>query len=315
MKSVACVGILVADVIVEKVFKYPEKGVLEPVNSITMHNGGNAMTAAINLRKYGVQSYMVGMVGNDMFGQFLSEKLKEAAVDTSALSVSDKAQTSTSVLMIDDVSERSFFHCTGANAVFSYDDIDFSVVDKCDLVFVTGTFLLDSFDGEGTARFLRECKEKGKTTFLDVCWDARGRWGEVLNCCMPYIDYFMPSIDEAKRIAEKETPEEIADVLLSRGVKNVVIKLGKEGSFLKKSNDKEGKFFPSFKIEKGVDSTGAGDSFCSGFIAAYARGMEAEECMPIANASGALCVMEKGATSGTKSFEHTLEFIKARKEN
>ena len=77
MKSVACVGILVADVIVEKVFKYPEKGVLEPVNSITMHNGGNAMTAAINLRKYGVQSYMVGMVGNDMFGQFLSEKLKE----------------------------------------------------------------------------------------------------------------------------------------------------------------------------------------------------------------------------------------------
>ena len=315
IKKVACVGILVADVIVEPVTAYPEKGVLEKVNSITVHNGGNAMTAAINLRKFGVESHMVGMVGDDMFGQFLSAKLKDASVDTRGLRISDKAQTSTSVLMIDDAGERSFFHCTGTNAVFSYDDIDFSVIDECDLVFVTGTFLLDSFDGEGTARFLRECKEKGKTTFLDVCWDARARWGKVLDCCMPYIDYFMPSIDEAKRIAEKDDPEEIANVLLSRGVKNVVIKLGKEGSYLKKSTDKAGKRFPPFLVEKSVDSTGAGDTFCSGFIAAYAREMDAEECMPIANASGALCGMEKGATAGTKSFEHTLEFIKARKEN
>ena len=48
MKKVACVGILVADVIVQPVHKFPEKGVLEPVDSITVHNGGNAMTAAIN---------------------------------------------------------------------------------------------------------------------------------------------------------------------------------------------------------------------------------------------------------------------------
>ena len=310
MKTVACVGILVADVIVEKVFRYPGKGVLEPVNSITMHNGGNAMTAAINLRKFGVQSHMVGMVGDDMFGQFLASKLKDASVDTAGLRVSDRAQTSTSVLMIDDAGERSFFHCTGTNAVFSYDDIDFSVVDKCDLVFVTGTYLMDSFDGEGTARFLRECKERGKTTFLDVCWDARSRWGELLEPCMPYIDYLMPSIDEAKRIAGKDEPEEIADALLAKGVKNVVIKLGRDGSYLKKSTDEKGRIFSPFRIEKSVDSTGAGDTFCSGFIAAYARGMTPEECMPIANASGALCVTEKGATAGTKSFEHTLEFIK-----
>ena len=63
MKKVACVGILVADVIVQPVCNIPKKGVLEPVDSITVHNGGNAMTAAINLRKLGVESVMVGMVG------------------------------------------------------------------------------------------------------------------------------------------------------------------------------------------------------------------------------------------------------------
>jgi hypothetical protein len=63
MKKVACVGILVADVIAEPVGSYPAPGMLQHVNSITVHNGGNAMTAAINLHKMGVDSKMVGKVG------------------------------------------------------------------------------------------------------------------------------------------------------------------------------------------------------------------------------------------------------------
>ncbi len=50
MKKVACVGILVADVIVEPITAYPEKGLLLQINSITLHNGGNAMTASITLK-------------------------------------------------------------------------------------------------------------------------------------------------------------------------------------------------------------------------------------------------------------------------
>jgi len=314
VKKVACVGILVADVIVEPVGKYPEKGVLEPVNSITMHNGGNAMTAAINLRKLGVESFMTGMVGNDMFGDFLRKRLTENGVDTKGLKVSDKAQTSASVLMIDSSGERSFFHCKGTNAAFSEKDIDYSVIEKCNAVFVTGTFLMDNFDGEETMKFLRRCKELGKVTFLDVCWDTTGRWGELLDMSMPYIDYLMPSIDEAVCIAKKETPEEIADVFMEKGVKNVVIKLGSKGSYLRSEGEKEGKIFSPYYIENPVDTTGAGDSFCSGFLAAFARGKSPEECMKFANATGALCVTEKGATTGINSYEDTLEFIESRKE-
>ncbi|MDO4744202.1 MAG: carbohydrate kinase family protein [Clostridia bacterium] len=313
MRKVACVGILVADVIVEPVSKYPEKGILEPVNSITMHNGGNAMTAAINLRKLGAESYMVGMVGNDMFGEFLKSRLEKANVDTSGLKVSADTQTSASVLMIDATGERSFFHCTGTNAVFSHEDIDYAAVDKCDMVFVTGSFLMDTFDGKGTMEFLKKCKEMGKTTFLDVCWDAKDKWGELLDMSMPYIDYFMPSIDEAVRIAKKDDPEAIADVFVSKGVKNVIIKLGSKGSYLRKMGETKGTVFPPFYVENAVDTTGAGDSFCSGFLAAFAAEKPLEECMVFANAVGAHCVTAKGATTGIKSFEETLEFIQKQK--
>jgi len=310
MKKVACLGILVADVIVEPVCKYPEKGVLEKVNSITVHNGGNAMTASINLKKLGVDSAIIGMVGSDMFGEFLKKRLTEANVDTRGLKVSDSTQTSASVLMIDDTGERSFFHCVGTNAVFSADDVDFDIINECDIVFVTGTFLLNTFDGIQTMEFLKKCKEMGKTTLLDVCWDSMERWGSLTDMSLPYIDYFMPSIDEAVCIAGKNDPDDIADVLVSKGAKNVIIKLGSEGSYLRCWGEEKGTVYKSFKVNNVVDTTGAGDSFCSGFIAALSKDKPLDECMVFANAVGAMSVTEKGATNGTKSYEETIEFIK-----
>lgn len=312
MKKVACVGILVADVIAQPVDGNPERGELKHVNSITLHNGGNAMTAAINIRRMGVESKMVGKVGDDMFGVFLRDRLEKAGVDTKGLKVDPDVQTSASVVLLDSTGERSFLHCVGANGTFGYDDVDFSVIDECDLVFVTGTFLLDRFDGAETVAFLKKCKEMGKTTFLDVCWDAKDRWGALLDDALPYLDFFMPSIDEATRIAgidDKYALDAIADVFMAKGAKNVVIKAGKRGAYLRLSGEEKGKLYPTYMSVKVVDTTGAGDSFCSGFLTAYARGKSPEECARYANAVGSLCVTAKGATTGIRTYEETIKFM------
>lgn len=310
MRKIACVGIMVADVMTDPIEALPESGKLARIGAVTVHNGGNAMTAAINLKKMGVDAKMLGKLGNDMFGFYLRDCLDKAGVDTRGLRTDDKVQTSVSIVLLDATGERSFLHCTGTNAVLSVNDMDWDIISECDGVFVTGSFLMDNFDGEETAQFLRKCKDMGKTTFLDVCWDATGRWGEVLNCCMPYIDYFMPSIDEAVEIAGCNDPDAIADEFMSRGVKNVVIKLGKKGAYLRLAGEKKGRVFPAVGDVKRVDTTGAGDSFCSGFLAAYAREKDADFCVKFANTVGALCVTAKGATAGTKSYEETLEIMK-----
>lgn len=307
MKSVACVGILVADVIVKSVKEYPEKGLLLPVNSITVHSGGNAMTASINLTRYGVPSSIIGKVGNDLFGEHLRNVLKDKGVSTQGLTVDKETQTSASVLMIDSESgERSFFHCVGANAAFSIDDIDFDIIESSDIVFVTGTFLLKTFDGEQTMAFLKKCKEMGKTTVLDVCWDSSGKWGEILNCCMPYIDFFLPSINEAEELSGKKDVEEMARTFIKNGVGTVVIKCGEDGAFCKTSAEKSGVMIPAFKADRVMDTTGAGDNFCSGFLAAYARGLSAEKCAEIGNAAGSYSVGLMGAATGTISYEELL---------
>ncbi|MBQ8371872.1 MAG: carbohydrate kinase family protein [Clostridia bacterium] len=310
MMKVGCVGILVADAIVSPVGAYPAKGSLDRVDSVTLHNGGNAMTAAVNLSKMGVSSAIIGKVGSDMFGDFLRSRLASSGVDTRGLATDFEVQTSVSVVLNSEDGERSFLHCVGTNGTFSVKDVDWSVVEECDLIFVTGTYLLDTFDGEETVEFLKKCKEMGKTTFLDVCWDAKGRWGEVLNPAMPYLDFLMPSIDEAVRIAGESEPDRIADVFMARGAKNVVIKLGKRGSYLRLAGEASGREFPAVgKNIRAVDTTGAGDSFCSGFLAAYSRGESPEKCIEIANATGALCVTAKGATTGIRTYDETVRFL------
>ena len=292
----------------------PGKGELARVDSVTVHNGGNAMTAAINLKKLGVESRMFGKVGDDIFGKFLADKLMLEGIDSRGLKVDKNAQTSVSLVLLDPSGERSFLHCVGTNATLSISDIDFSIIDECDAVFVTGCFLMDRFDGEETRDFLKRCKEMGKTTFLDVCFDARGLWGELIDMSLPYIDYFMPSIDEAREIAKcGNSPDTIADELMKRGAKNVVIKLGSQGSYLRLEGETVGRTYPSLSGIHAIDTTGAGDSFCSGFLASYARGLGMDECMRIANTVGAMCVTERGATAGIRDFETTLEFMEEHK--
>lgn len=309
MSKVACVGILVADVMTKPVDTIPEKGLLSHVDAIELFSGGNAMTAAVNMRKMGVDSAVIGKVGKDMFGNFLEEKMREQGVNTKGVKKDDNVQTSVSVVLSASDGERTFLHCVGTNGTFSIDDVDWDVVKDVDYVFVTGTYLLNTFDGEQTKEFLKKCKELNKTTLLDVCWDAKDRWGELLFDAMPYIDIFMPSIDEAMKISGETEPDKIADVFFEKGVKKVVIKLGKKGAYLRESADGKAVIIPTYSKIKAVDTTGAGDSFCSGFITGLVKGLSFEECGLFANAVGTHCVMEKGATTGIKSYEEIRKFM------
>ena len=311
MAQVACVGILVADVMVRPVDKIPGKGLLEQVDSIEMYTGGNAMTATVNLQTLGTQSAIIGKVGTDVFGDFLEKEFQKRGIDTRGLVKDPNTQTSVSVVLSDRDGERSFLHCVGANGTFCLDDVNWEVIEEAEIVFVTGSFLMNTFDGEQTRLFLKKCKELGKTTLLDVCWDAKGQWGKVLDPCMPYIDIFMPSIDEAVQLTGEKEPPQIADVFFAKGVGKVVIKWGKRGCYARESVDAEGVVLPTLEKMPVVDTTGAGDSFCSGFLAALARGKSFLECCAFANATGSVSVSAKGATTAMRSYE---EVEKIRKE-
>jgi len=306
--DVACIGILVADVISKPVDEIPERGKLGLIDSIELYTGGCAVNAAIDLAKIGLSTALIGKIGNDGFGKFISGTLKEAGVDISGLVVGEKSSTSASVVLSDPSGERTFLHCLGANAEFTDTDVNFNIIENSKIIFIGGSMLMSSFDGEACGRVLKRAKEMGKYTVLDTAWDSKGRWMEVLRPCMQYIDLFIPSYEEAVKLSGKEAPEEIADVFISMGVKIAVIKLGKDGCFIK-TNNGEKHLIPTYSHIKPIDTTGAGDSFVAGFLTGVTKGWGMYECGKFANAVGTHCVMEVGASTGIKKLEEIKEFM------
>ncbi len=310
MYDVACIGIFVADCIAKTVKEIPEAGKLGLIDSLKLYTGGCATNAGLDMKKLGADIALLGMVGNDGFGSFLKSEIEKYGIPTEGIKVSDDYSTSASVVLVDESGERTFLHSLGVNGKFTDTDVNFDVIENSKVVFVAGTMLMPEFDGEPCARVLKKCKEMGKITVLDSAWDDTGRWMDVLRPCMPYIDYFIPSIEEARMFAEgREELSDIADYFFDLGVKHVAIKVGKKGCYVRETKDSEGILLPTYTGIKRVDTTGAGDSFCAGFLYGLTHDMDMVESAKFANAVATHCVMEVGASTGIRPYAEIKKFM------
>lgn len=310
MASVVCLGILVADVIGRPIDSYPAPGTLQLVSSITPHLGGCAANTGIGLQTLGVPTRVVGKVGTDGFGSFVRDELASHGVNTAGLCEDPVTPTSATMVMVSTDAERTFLHCTGANATFT--EADFSAEDVLagtDLLHIAGHGLTPRFDGEQCARLLQHARARGVKTSLDTAGAPEPIWCENLRATLPHLDYFVPSLHEVRYLLpnpETATPEAVAEYLLNAGVRTVALKMGERGSYV--TDGKEAHYVPSLRVEA-VDATGAGDAFAAGFLAAALRGLDLKTCAAFGNAAGALCVTQVGTTAGYRSFEDTGAFL------
>jgi sugar/nucleoside kinase (ribokinase family) len=310
MSDITCVGILVADVLGKPVDRLPEKGKLGLVENMSLQIGGCAANVVIDLARLGLKSNIIGKIGDDNFGKFLLNILNSQSVDVTGLRIDKNVSTSASMVMISGDGERSILHSFGANARFSFDDINLDIVKKSKILLIAGTFLMPDFDGEGTEKLLKFAGENGVICCMDTAWDSKGQWLKKIESSLKYLDWFMPSYDEARELTGDSNPEDIARFFQSKGVKNVIIKLGSEGCYTKPQNE-TGYYVPAYTKVEVIDTSGAGDSFCAGFIAGLSNGWDTLQCSKFANAVGAHCITKIGTTTGIRSVEDTLDFMRA----
>jgi len=310
MSDIICLGILVADVIARPVDSYPAPGKLQLCDEMRPTIGGCAANTGIGLQKLGIETGVIGKVGRDGFGEMVRATLEENGLDVRGVSTDAEVSTSATMVMIASDSERSFIHYTGANATFTADDVDWSLMENAKLLHVAGHGVMPAFDGQPCADVLRRAKEMGLETALDTAGDASPEWMEHLLPTLPYIDYFVPSYDEVISClpapkSGAHTPQRAARAFLDEGVKVVALKMGEAGCYI---NDGQNEWsIPAFRVEA-KDATGAGDAFAAGFLAGVRRGFGLEKSGRLGNATGACCVTQVGTVAGIRSLEETLEF-------
>ncbi len=303
MPQIICLGILVADIIGRPIERVPARGALELVESITTHIGGCAANTGIGLQKLGVETAVIGAVGRDGFGQFVRHTLESHGVDTRGVSETGAAPTSATMVLVQPDGERSFLHCVGANAAFG-DDFEESILQGAQILHIAGHGLMPAFDGAPCARVLQEAQKRGIKTSLDTAGAPDDTWRHNLRCCLPFLDYFVPSLHEVRELVlGPQTPEHITKQLLGLGVGTVALKMGRDGSYAKNQRGEEARV-AALKVNT-VDATGAGDAFAAGFLAAALRDLPLETCLQMGNATGARCVQAVGTVEGLGEWNST----------
>jgi len=306
MPEVACLGILVADVLARPVDTFPERGRLTLVDRMELHTGGCAGNTAIGLSRLGVSASVIGKVGNDGFGDFYLAAMERERVDASGIVRDSTANTSSTMVMVHGDGERSFIHYIGANGTLRAEDIDLTRLAGVKLLHVAGALLMPAIDGEPIARILKHAKQQGLITSMDTAWDGSGRWMKAVAPTLEHLDYFLPSIEEARMLSGADKPEDIAQAFLARGVGVVALKMGEDGCYV--ASKAEQFRVPAFAVAS-IDATGAGDAFAAGFLAGVVKGWSLRETARFANAVGALCTLAIGTTAGIKGMEETQQFM------
>lgn len=305
--DVLCVGQMVTDILVKPVDQVNFDVDTKRVGQISMKNGGDCLNTAIDLAALGNSVGFAGLVGEDNFGEFLVKTIKNYGIDTRGLKILPEISTSAVIVLINDKGERTFLYYGGSNDLFSFEHVDTSLIDDYKIVSVGGTYLMPNFDGVGAAKVFQLAHSKNKLTSMDVTWDTTGRWMDVIRPCLKHLDFFMPSYNEAKEITNEKSPENIAGFLMNEGVKSVIIKLGKDGCYVK---GPEGGFYHKAYDVDVVDTTGAGDSFVAGFLTGVVKNWDLRKCAQFASAVSAHCIQHLGATTGIPGFNDVMEFIK-----
>lgn len=305
--DVSVIGLYILDILGRPVDRIPSGGNVEFIDEIRLTVAGTAGGTVVDLAKLGLNCLAVGAVGDDEKADFVLATLDRFGVDRSEMQRIAGVPTSASILNIRRNGERPALHVRGASGHFEIPADARERVLAPPIVHLGGTGLLDRLDGEPSRVLLEEAKRFGRTTTFDLL-GANENTLSLIRPLFPYIDYFMPSVEEAMLISGQKTAEDAGRFFADLGVKHCLFTLGGDGvCFL----DGDGKSLrlPAFEIDV-VDTTGCGDAFNAGFIAGLHHRMETETALKFAQASAALVATGLGSDAGITSFEATWDFMK-----
>ena len=270
MISVA--GTLVADVIIRPLRAWPGKSQNAKVDHIEVLPGGAVANTGLALARLGVPVSACAAVGEDNLGKIVKDSIgRWAARD--AVTVLPSVRTTGSVVAVSDDGDRCFLSAAGACDQFTLtpDEVENEIASGSRALHIGYAMILPALDGEPLKRVMHQAGRLGALTSLDVTYFDGRPWPDLLEL-MPEIDVFCPSLLEASVITGKPDAAEAAEALVASGVRKfVAVTEGARGVWIHIVGEGQ-EFIPGRQV-KVVDTTGAGDAFVAGVLAAWYRGL------------------------------------------
>lgn len=297
--DVIALGELNVDLILNQIEGEPEIGKEKFAKQMTLTLGSSTAIFAANAAALGTKVAFCGMIGNDSFGQLVDSSLCAKNVDTRFLIHTDKFATGATICMSYG-EDRANLTYPGAMEEMTLSDIAPAVFTSAKHVHISSIFMQSGIRRD-LKNILLLCKQHGVTTSLDTQWDPAETWQLNYKEILPLIDVFLPNEKELKFLTHSKTLDEAVENIMPY-INAAVIKQGSKGSLLLKKDGTRSHVEP-FLNEKVVDAIGAGDSFNSGFISQFVKGLPLEDCQRYGNMTGAVNTTAAGGTGAFTSRE------------
>lgn len=297
MGKILVVGSLNMDFVIDT-DKMPVPGETVLGNNFSLSPGGKGANQAYAIGKIGGNISMIGAVGNDEYGKKLKENLQSVNVDVTPIEVIENENTGCAFVTVDKSGENNIVVIQGTNKMITKETINknINLIKESDIVLMQLEIPIDVVKYAITL-----AKEYGKTVILDPA----PAQANVLDDVFDKIDFAKPNETELSILTGMPTNniEEIiaaARVLNEKGIKNVLVTLGKKGSMIVNKEECTHFEVPQVPI---VDTTAAGDSFIATFAIGLSNGTPIHECIKFANKVANFVCTRKGAQSSIPTKE------------
>ncbi|MDR1568448.1 MAG: sugar kinase [Streptococcaceae bacterium] len=281
---------------------------------------GAELNVAIGVTRLGHTTQYISQIGEDSFGQFILDEMNQHQVGTDYIETT--AAYPTGFYFKEKVStgdpKVEYFRKNSAASHFPTDkleQIDFSQVK---IAHLSGIMAAISYDGLNAVEGLFDLLIKNDVlTVFDpnlrpALWRSQETMIETINRLAKKATIVLPGVNEGKILVGTDNLEAIADFYLNQSgeTRIVVVKNGSKGAFVKVKGQKS-YHVSAFKIDKVVDTVGAGDGFAVGLISALLENLPLETAVKRSCAIGARAVQFPGDSDGYPTQDELIEFLTA----
>lgn len=303
MKKIVVMGSFVVD-LMGRADHLPAPGETVKGGFFKVGPGGKGSNQGVAAKRMGAEITMATKIGKDEFGDIALKSFQNEALSTDLVFVDEEASTGAALIMVDENSSQNKILVTlGACETLNESDIKRveAAIDKADIYLTQLETNVDAVE-----RTIRYAADQKKIIVLNPA-PVQAIPEELYGC----IDIFTPNEVEAGILSNMEVKtfddaREAARIFMDKGVKNVVITMGKLGAYLKTPDEEA--IIESYRVDA-VDTTGAGDAFNGGLVAGLGEGMSLVEATKYANAVAALSVTKVGTAPAMPFKKDVLKFI------
>lgn len=299
-------------------FMAEEPGKLSQARRFIASIAGAEYNVAVGLARLGHTPAYCTRLGDDPLGQRILDGLRANGIDSS---LAVRAEGEFTGLMLKSAVQEgdpdiAYYRKGSAASKITPQDIDRLDLSGCGRLHVTGVFPAVSDSAlAAVRRLISRAKALDMAVSLDPnlrpqLWPSQREMIETLNGLAQGAETVLPGISEGKLLTGQDTPEGIAAYYHGLGVKNVLVKLGGDGAFWSAKDGASG-YAPGVRVEKIVDTVGAGDGFAAGVISALCEGLSLEDAARRGNAMGAIQISHKSDNEGLPDRQQLEAVLKA----